>query len=84
MQNQAEDNKKNFKVLDEKINSEAEDIMKTFENKIETLANEMNILQANFSNTITRVENQSVTYFTDLIAKVDAQSAISQGRPPIS
>ena len=73
----AEANKKNLKVLDEKINSKAGDIT-------ETLANEMKIHRANFTKTINRVEKQSLTYFTNLTAKVDAQSAISQGRSSIN
>ena len=64
-------------VLDEKINSKAGDIT-------ETLANEMKIHRANFTKTINRVEKQSLTYFTNLTAKVDAQSAISQGRSSIN
>ena len=99
---QAEVNKKNLKVLDEKINSEAENITETFENEIgnveddlqkqaeefkeqlKALTNEMNILRANFSETITRVEKQSVSYFTGLTSRVDAQFTATKGRPSIS
>ena len=99
---QTEVNKKNLKVLNDKIDSETKTITETFEIEIEnieedlqnkaedfkeqlkTLTNEMNILRANFSKTINRVEKQSLTYFTNLTAKVDAQSAISQGRSSIN
>ena len=94
---QAEVNKKNLNVLNEKLDSEAENITETFENKIgnvedhfksqaaefknqlKTLANEMDILRANFSKTINRVEKQSMTYFTGLSTRVDAQSVVTKG-----
>ena len=99
---QAEVNKKNLKVLDEKINSEAENITEKLENEIEnvednlqkqaeefkeqlkTLRNEMNMLRANFSKTINRVEKQTVSYFTGLTSRVDAQFTTSKGRSSIS
>ena len=99
---QAEVNKKNLKVLDAKINSEAENITETFENEIENvedqlqkqakefkeqlkiLTNEMNILRANFSKSINRVEKQSVSYFTSLTSRVDAQFTATKGRSSIS
>ena len=99
---QAEVNKKNLTVLNQKIDSEAENITKTFANEFDSveedlknkaeefeeqlkiLTNEMNILRANFSKAINRVEKQSMTYFTGLTARVDAQSGITKGRPSIS
>ena len=99
---QAEVNKKNLTVLNQKIDSEAKTITKTFESEIDsveehlqnkaeefeeqlkTLTEEMKILRANFSNAINRIEKQSMTSFTGLTARVDAQSAISQGRSSIA
>ena len=96
---QAEINKKNLKVLEEKINSEAENITDTFENEIDnveenlrnqneefkeqlkSLKNEVNHLRANFSETINRVEKQSMTYFTGLSSRVDAESVLRKVRP---
>ena len=94
---QAEVNKKNLNVLNNKIDNEAENITETFEDEIEnvekdlrnkaekfaeqlkTLTNEINILRANFSGAINRVEKQSMTYFTGLTTRVDAQSVITKG-----
>ena len=94
---QAEVNKKNLKVLNDKIDSETKTITETFENEIDnveedlqnkaedfkeqlkTLTNEMNILRANFSKTIGQVQKQSMTYFTGLTTRVDAQSVITKG-----
>ena len=96
---QAEINKKNLKVLDDKINSEAENITNTFENEIEnveenlrnqneefkqqlkSLTNQVNHLRANFSETINSVEKQSMTYFTGLSSRVDAESVLRKVRP---
>ena len=95
---QAEVNKKNLKVLDQKLKSEAENITDTFENEIDdveenlrnqneefkqqikSLTNEMNNLRANLTETITRVEKQSITYFTGLSSRDDAESVLRKVR----
>ena len=96
---QAEVNKKNLKVLDEQIHTEAKNLTDTFENEIDnveqnlrnqneefkeqlkSLTNEMNHLRANFTETINRLEKQSMTYFTGLSSRVDAESVIRKVRP---
>ena len=96
---QAEINKKNLKVLDDKIDSEAGNITDTFENEIDnveenlrnqneefkeqlkSLTNQVNHLQGNLSETINRVEKQSMTYFTGLSSRVDAESVLRKVRP---
>ena len=96
---QAEVNKKNLEVLDDKINSEAENITNTFENEIEnveenlrnqnekfreqleSLTIEVNDLRSNLSETINRVDKQSMTYFTRLSSRVDAESVLRKVRP---
>ena len=94
---QAEVNKKNLTVLNDKIDSETKTITETFENEIDnveedlqnkaedfkeqlkTLTNEMDFLRANFSKAINQVQKQSMTYFTGLTTRVDAQSVIAKG-----
>ena len=96
---QTEVNKKNLKVLDDKIDSEADNITSTFENEIdifeENLRNQneelkeqlkyltiqVNHLRANFSETIRSVEKQSMTYFTSLSSRVDAETVLRKARP---
>ena len=96
---QAEVNKKNLTVLNEKIHFEAKNLTDTFENEIDnveqnlgnqneefkeqlkSLTNEMKHLRANFTENINRLEKQSMTYFTGLSSRVDAESVIRKVRP---
>ena len=96
---QAEVNKKNLKVLDEKILSEARNLTDTFENEfdnveenlrnqneefkeqLKSLTNQVNHLRANFTETVNRLEKQSMTYFTGLSSRVDAESVLRKVRP---
>ena len=96
---QAEVNKKNLKVLDDKIDSEATNLTDKFENEIEnveenlrnqneefkeqlkSLTNQVNHLQNNITETVNRLEKQSMTYFTGLSSRVDAESVLRKVRP---
>ena len=96
---QAEVNKKNLKVLDDKIDSEADNITDTFENEIEnveenlrnqneefreqlkSLTNQVNHLRAKFTETVNHLEKQSMTYFTGLSSRVEAESVLRKVRP---
>ena len=96
---QAQINKKNLKVLDQKITLESENITETFENEfdsveenlrnqneefkeqLKSLTNEMKNLRVNFTETINRVEKQSMTNFTGLSSRVDAESSLRKVRP---
>ena len=71
-------------TLENKIYNAEEDFRSQaaeFKHQLKTLTNEMNILRANFSRTMNRVEKQSMTYFTGLSTRVDAQSVVTRGRP---
>ena len=96
---QAEVNKKNLKVLDEKILSEAKNLTDNFEIEIEnveenlrnqnqefkeqlkSLTIQVNHLRVNYTETVNRLEKQSMTYFTGLSSRVDAESVLRKVRP---
>ena len=95
---QAEVNKKNLKILDEKILSEAKNLTDNFEIEIEnveenlrnqnqefkeqlkSLTIQVNHLRVNYTETVNRLEKQSMTYFTGLSSRVDAESVLRKVR----
>ena len=52
-----------------------------FKEQLKSLTNQVNHLRANFSVTINHVEKQSMTYFTGLSSRVDAESVLRKVRP---
>ena len=84
---QTEVNKKNLKVLDETFENEIDNVEENLRNQnedlkqqIKSLKDEVNGLRENLNETINRVEKQSMTSFTDLSSRVDAESVLRKVR----
>jgi len=78
---QAEVNKKNLTVLDEKIHSEAKNLTNTIETVIGNVEKSIRNQTVNFTETINRAEKQSMTHFTGLSSQIGTQSTLIKVRP---
>ena len=78
---QAEMNKKNLTVLDEKIHSEAKNLTNAIETEIGNVEKSIWNQNVNFTETINRVEKQSMTHFTGLSSQIGTQSTLIKVRP---
>lgn len=78
---QAEMNKKNLTVLDEKIHFEAKNLTNAIETEIGNVEKSIWNQNVNFTETINRVEKQSMTHFTGLSSQIGTQSTLIKVRP---